>query len=718
MVSSPDKKVRIFSALYAFLIGALVAYGSLMGFVTAFSLRTSVFLFPLLLLFDGLFVWLFYMEKEKIARLTLFSLPVVCLFFGLLEQFSNLLYQVSARMDEDYGFGVLDFRGDSAGLSSSFEPSFHFGTDLQRVTLPLLVLGCFLVFANLSVIWKGKRAVPVSAANLLPLILAGTLLEAFPRISQIFCLFLAVLLMLLSSHARRQQEETGNRQVRRLFLPTVAFLLALFLIFPRAGYTPTDINVYDILPAWMTGSRTENPDNEIIAVEGPTGNAISLESVGPKETQRLPILKLTLEGNRLPANTPFYLRGRAYDLYDGKTWAGSVGYWPNDGDFWFGDYLGQGRIVTNVPHEIRYFPYSPGKDLSFHRGRVENTAMKKEYTFSVFASAENQVNFESVFVGEAPDSMAVYLKMNAAAKEELQGILNQNGIRSVNSGSFGLEYIRLAEEIGNLVRSSAEYSLREADRMPREAEDFAVWFLKEGEKGYCVHFATSCAALLRAAGIPARYVSGYLTEGGVGSRTVYMSDAHAWVEYWVPTIGWLMLDPTPAVEQSENNLPEEESSVWEEESSLPEEESSVWEEESSLPEEESSEGAKEEPDKPEKEPLPIPSWVGLPMVILAFGLVFFGFGRLVASIRLARYAAAKSNRKAAIRYKEIWILCRLLKKEIPEVATSLANKARFSKHTISETELLQLQTLFDARRKEIGKRPLLWIFCYQILGLW
>ncbi|MBP1576007.1 MAG: hypothetical protein J6A68_00590 [Oscillospiraceae bacterium] len=76
MVSSPDKKVRLFSALYAFLIGALVAYGSLMGFVTAFSLRTSVFLFPLLLLFDGLFVWLFYTGKEKIARLTLFSLPV------------------------------------------------------------------------------------------------------------------------------------------------------------------------------------------------------------------------------------------------------------------------------------------------------------------------------------------------------------------------------------------------------------------------------------------------------------------------------------------------------------------------------------------------------------------------------------------------------------------------------------------------------------------
>ena len=716
MVSSPDKKVRLFSALYAFLIGALVAYGSLMGFVTAFSLRTSVFLLPLLLLFDGLFVWLFYTGKEKIARLTLFSLPVVCLFFGLLKQFSNLLYQVSARIDEDYGFGVLDFRGDSAGLSSSFEPSFHFGTDLQRVTLPLLVLGCFLVFANLSVIWKGKRAVPISAANLVPLILAGTLLEAFPRISQIFCLFLAVLLMLLNSHARGQQEETGNRQVRRLFLPTVAFLLALFLIFPRAGYTPADINVYDVLPAWMTGSRTENSGGETVAVEGPTGESVSLESVGPKETQRLPILKLTLEGNRLPSNTPFYLRGRAYDLYDGKTWAGSVGYWPNDGDFWSGDYLGQGRIVTNVPHKIRYFPYSPGEELSLHRGRVENTAMKKEYTFSVFASAENQVNFENVFVGEIPESMAVYLEMNAAAKEELQGILNQNGIRPINSGSFGLEYVRLAEAIGNLVRSSAEYSLREADRMPSEAEDFAVWFLKEGEKGYCVHFATSCAALLRAAGIPARYVSGYLTEGGVGSRTVYLSDAHAWVEYWVPTVGWLILDPTPAAERNENHLPEEPS---EEESSLPEEEeSSVWEEESSLPEEESSRTPEEEPDNPEKEPLSIPAWVGLPMVILAFGLILFGLGRLVASIRLARYAAAKSNRKAELRYQGIWILCRLLKKEVPEAATFLANKARFSRHIISETELSQLQTIFDALRKEIGKQPLLWIFCYQILGLW
>ncbi|WP_158678195.1 transglutaminase-like domain-containing protein [Pseudoalteromonas sp. T1lg23B] len=72
-------------------------------------------------------------------------------------------------------------------------------------------------------------------------------------------------------------------------------------------------------------------------------------------------------------------------------------------------------------------------------------------------------------------------------------------------------------------------------------------FLFEYKNGFCGHYASSVAVLLRSAGIPARLVSGYLgAEYNIqqGYFSVYQYDAHAWVEYFVPNEGWKRLDPT------------------------------------------------------------------------------------------------------------------------------------------------------------------------------
>ncbi|CAM3999165.1 transglutaminaseTgpA domain-containing protein [Pseudoalteromonas byunsanensis] len=72
-------------------------------------------------------------------------------------------------------------------------------------------------------------------------------------------------------------------------------------------------------------------------------------------------------------------------------------------------------------------------------------------------------------------------------------------------------------------------------------------FLFEYKNGFCGHYASSVAILLRSAGIPARLVSGYLGaeyNNQLGYFSVYQYDAHAWVEYYVPNEGWKVLDPT------------------------------------------------------------------------------------------------------------------------------------------------------------------------------
>jgi transglutaminase-like putative cysteine protease len=75
-------------------------------------------------------------------------------------------------------------------------------------------------------------------------------------------------------------------------------------------------------------------------------------------------------------------------------------------------------------------------------------------------------------------------------------------------------------------------------------------FLFDTRRGFCEHYASAFTVLMRAAGIPARVVTGYL--GGEvnpvgGYVLVRQADAHAWAEIWLENIGWIRVDPTAAV---------------------------------------------------------------------------------------------------------------------------------------------------------------------------
>lgn len=75
-------------------------------------------------------------------------------------------------------------------------------------------------------------------------------------------------------------------------------------------------------------------------------------------------------------------------------------------------------------------------------------------------------------------------------------------------------------------------------------------FLFRTRRGYCEHYASAFAFLMRAAGVPARIVGGYL--GGEKNPyadylIVRQADAHVWVEVWLQETGWTRVDPTAVV---------------------------------------------------------------------------------------------------------------------------------------------------------------------------
>jgi hypothetical protein len=84
------------------------------------------------------------------------------------------------------------------------------------------------------------------------------------------------------------------------------------------------------------------------------------------------------------------------------------------------------------------------------------------------------------------------------------------------------------------------------------ATDLAAWLLDEESPnyhaGYCENFATAMAVMARTLGVPSRVVLGFTPGEPTEQDNVYVvrdRNAHAWVELWIPTQGWVRFDPTP-----------------------------------------------------------------------------------------------------------------------------------------------------------------------------
>ncbi|MFP4498154.1 MAG: transglutaminaseTgpA domain-containing protein, partial [Vulcanimicrobiota bacterium] len=165
--------------------------------------------------------------------------------------------------------------------------------------------------------------------------------------------------------------------------------------------------------------------------------------------------------------------------------------------------------------------------------------------------------------------------MRAIEKEHQRlSELKQNGIVEMVDEK-DMKYLQLPENVPGRVDSLTRTIIRETvgedasdyrkalavsqylkDTYPYDLEipyfpddcDTVDYFLFEQRRGYCEHFATSLAIMLRTQGIPARMVFGYLPgHYDVFSRlySVKQSDAHSWVEAYVPGYGWMSFDPTP-----------------------------------------------------------------------------------------------------------------------------------------------------------------------------
>lgn len=174
------------------------------------------------------------------------------------------------------------------------------------------------------------------------------------------------------------------------------------------------------------------------------------------------------------------------------------------------------------------------EDYEYHTYSEARQYMKELYNVNLAAiMSEERYNEvrDSLINGTYFDGLNVYMdkSMSTDRIEELSAELTENAANDYEKAKVIEEYLR-----------QFEYD-RSVDL--REEENYVDAFIFDVKKGYCVHFASAMVLMLRDAGIPARYVSGYMFK--TENDTVLSNEAHAWVEAYIKGVGWMTFEPTP-----------------------------------------------------------------------------------------------------------------------------------------------------------------------------
>ena len=105
------------------------------------------------------------------------------------------------------------------------------------------------------------------------------------------------------------------------------------------------------------------------------------------------------------------------------------------------------------------------------------------------------------------------------------------------------------EAIRQYLQQYCNYTLNPPQ--PPAGQDLVDYFLFQSRLGYCVHYATAMVVLLRAAGVPARFVCGFVSPPKLGGTfNVTNEQAHAWVEVYSHTLGFYTVDPTGSMPET------------------------------------------------------------------------------------------------------------------------------------------------------------------------
>ena len=198
--------------------------------------------------------------------------------------------------------------------------------------------------------------------------------------------------------------------------------------------------------------------------------------------------------------------------------------------------------ITIAPHGARWMfaldrPFEVPPKAMLARGNYlwSVQPIRKARRYEVISSLE--VTGKELQPRERKEALELPASISPAVRDLAQSWIARNSKNPRATVNSALQFFRTQRFRYSL--SPGEYKKNDLDE-----------FLFHRRVGFCEHYATSFATLMRLTGTPARVVVGYL--GGEYNDLgrfflVRQADTHAWCEVWLPDSGWTRVDPTSAV---------------------------------------------------------------------------------------------------------------------------------------------------------------------------
>jgi len=237
-------------------------------------------------------------------------------------------------------------------------------------------------------------------------------------------------------------------------------------------------------------------------------------------------------------------------------WRGPV-FWSFDGNSWRGGFYGKNVEAGDQPE--------PGEEAWDYTIQLEPNERKWLFALDYAATvpADTRLTMDFQLIRRKPVIQLLQYEMvsnpDFIDSPELSGPLRSQALDLPEKRNPRTR--KLVEQWRRETPGDPELMRRVLDHFNQEPFHYSLMapllgthsvdeFLFDTRTGFCEHYASAFAVMMRMAGIPARIVTGY--QGGWyselgGYLLVRQSDAHAWAEVWFPERGWTRVDPTAAV---------------------------------------------------------------------------------------------------------------------------------------------------------------------------
>jgi len=309
----------------------------------------------------------------------------------------------------------------------------------------------------------------------------------------------------------------------RLVLHALPLMVVLFLLFPR-------------VPGPLWGLPTD---------AGAARSGLS-DEMSPGEIQSLiesdeVAFRVRFSG-AVPPSDEMYWRGPVLAHFDGRRW--ETGYrQPSTATAELGDPAYDYEITL----EPQRRPWLLALDLPSRDSLPQDATLNADYQLVAGAEVKERRLYHLSshphyrLQTDLPDALrGAFLQLPRGSNPRTRALAQQWRAQ-------GLDDRAIVKAALDMFRGKDFYYTLRPPVLGRNSVDE---FLFDTHRGFCEHYSSSFTVLMRAAGIPARVVTGY--QGG--SRNNYgdyylvrQSDAHAWSEVWLAGQGWVRVDPTAAV---------------------------------------------------------------------------------------------------------------------------------------------------------------------------